>query len=102
MDYGVISASESYAVRVHNNIMNHIVPQYDDEPRYVKRAVKRKRYGIEQWSGRFNEWCFARWYATEKARDVAYNDLCKPRQIFFFNKGWCKLLPEVKYRKVDR
>jgi len=70
-----------------------------DRPRHFKRRPKhrRQRYGIEQWSDWFQKWYHHQWYATEKARDQALEDL---------ERHTCNLLKEYgrkpQYRKVNR
>ncbi len=50
-----------------------------DEPdnRHRKKAPRHKKFGTQQWSTYFKRWKFGRWYATEKARDQAYDVLLK-------------------------
>jgi len=75
----------------------------DDCPRHCKRRPKprQKRWGIEQWiewswSKKPGEWGFARWYASEKARDQAFENVVEK----------CDILRQVgrpaKFRKIQR
>jgi predicted RNA-binding protein with RPS1 domain len=70
----------------------------DDRPRHVKRAKKarEKKFGFEEWNERFNKWMHARWYATERARDKALEDLTRKCTIL-------KLYGQnPQYRKIER
>ena len=40
--------------------------------RHHKKASKRKKFGIQEWSRWFKKWCHGHWYETEKARDQAF------------------------------
>ena len=71
-------------------------PLQDDDAPYRKRAAKHKDYGIEQWSNWHNKWCYRQWYATEKARDQAFNSLTT-RTTFLHD-----LLLNTPIRKVNR
>ena len=61
------------------------------------RRPRHKRWGIQAWSRWFKRWGGCYWYATEKARDQAFDDL----------KRHCRnILKETEheplYRKVER
>ena len=72
---------------------------YDDIPRHRKRACKprQKKFGIEQWSKWFKQWCHRTWYVTEKARDQALEDLKKHTCNIFKMTG-----EEPKFRRINR
>ena len=71
----------------------------NDRPRHQKRRAqpRHKRWGVQAWSRWFKRWGGCYWYATEKARDQAFDDL----------KRHCRnILKETEheplYRKVER
>ena len=70
--------------------------ELDDRPRYRKKAPKRNRYGIEQWSCWSKKWCHRQWYVTAKARDQAFEDLTTKTTILR-DTPW-----DTPFRKVDR
>ena len=65
-------------------------------PKHLKKAQRRKKYGISHWSRWFKKWCLPTWYTTEKARDQAFDNLTTKNTI----------LRQSNYvnpmRKVDR
>jgi hypothetical protein len=66
---------------------------------------KKKPFGIQQWSTRMNRWTHGSWYATEKARDAAYDDLVKKHKQFL--AGWSvgtlsRKIGETRLRKIER
>lgn len=68
----------------------------DDVPRYRKKTPRHKRFGIEQWSRSFKKWCHRSWYATEKGRDQAFDNLTTKTSILRETQ-W-----DAPVRKVDR
>jgi len=82
---------------------NHRKPEpedlVDDRPKHLKQAVPahHKKFGIEyyfRWSG---EWGCPQWYATEKARDQALEDVVRHTSNSLKEHGH-----EPKYRKINR
>lgn len=67
-----------------------------DVPRYRKKTPRHKRFGIEQWSRWFKKWCHRSWYATEKGRDQAFDNLTTKTSILRGTQ-W-----DTPVRKVDR
>ena len=68
----------------------------DDVPRYRKKTPRHKRFGIAQWSRWFKKWCHRSWYATEKGRDQAFDNLTTKTSILRGTQ-W-----DTPVRKVDR
>lgn len=68
----------------------------DDVPRYRKKTPRHNRFGIEQWSRWFKKWCHRSWYATEKGRDQAFDNLTTKTSILRGTQ-W-----DTPVRKVDR
>lgn len=68
----------------------------DDVPRHRKKTPRHKRFGIEQWSRWFKKWCHRSWYATEKGRDQAFDNLTTKTSILRGTQ-W-----DTPVRKVDR
>jgi hypothetical protein len=70
-----------------------------NSPRHVKRRPKprQRRFGVEQWNNWSKKWCYRQWYATEKARDQALEDLKRHTRNILKEHG-----REPQYRKVNR
>jgi hypothetical protein len=62
-----------------------------------KKKKPRGKYGIERYSGWFQEWYVHRWYPTAEKRDQAFEDLRKhtPNVVNKEEK-------QLGWRKVDR
>ena len=76
-----------------------IPEDFDTAPRHRKRRPKprQKKYGIQQWSEWHKEWGLTNWYATEKARDQALDDLKRHTCAILKQHGH-----DPQYRKVNR
>jgi hypothetical protein len=70
--------------------------EFDDAPHHQKKAPKKKPFGIEYFRMLFGCW-YGRcdWYATEKSRDQAFNNLVEKAERSPFSIG-------SKIRKVHR
>ena len=69
----------------------------DDSPRHVKRASKRKDYGIATWSRWHKSWVPYGWYANEKARDQALVAARRKHAYYYRMLGL-----ESEYRELER
>ena len=70
----------------------------DDVPKHIKKATRRKPFGIESkltFLSMQTHWRCGHWYATEKARDIAFDALTKKNDTLNQNH-------KIAYRKIDR